>query len=340
MTRRDALCLAGVSLLGRFSPVLGKDDNPGDGVVHYGNEQSYEITHRASLATGDADLSSLELWLPVPMDCPEQTVERLVIQPKLPVRTDVMSQATVAVLLKSKSVPRPGQSLSVELNYTVKSRSITVDWERLNEAELGEYKQDRDFRTFTRPEKKIEAKSADIKRTAKEIADRAQGPLEFARQAYDWVIEHTKYQILPDVEGARYCFKQGHGECTEYAALFVALCRAAGIPARPVVGLWAEGNDRWHVWAEFMLPSGDWLPIDPTAGDKGEWAYRQAFGFRENKLVVLCKTYEIRIPKKSRGQRSIEFLQAGAIWWKARRLKPGGKPPHLTLSVTGRAVDS
>lgn len=58
------------------------------------------------------------------------------------------------------------------------------------------------------------------------------------------------------------------GDCTEHAALFVTLARAAGIPAREVGGLlWVEelGAFGGHAWAEVAL-DGRWVPVDPTWG--------------------------------------------------------------------------
>jgi hypothetical protein len=52
--------------------------------------------------------------------------------------------------------------------------------------------------------------------------------------------------------------------------VFVALCRAAGIPARRVEGLRWIGDDAgafgWHEWAEVAV-QGRWLSVDPTHGE-------------------------------------------------------------------------
>jgi transglutaminase-like putative cysteine protease len=59
------------------------------------------------------------------------------------------------------------------------------------------------------------------------------------------------------------------GDCNEHTALFVALARAAGIPARIAVGLvYLRGAFYYHAWSEVWLPakagSGRWIPVDPT----------------------------------------------------------------------------
>jgi len=58
------------------------------------------------------------------------------------------------------------------------------------------------------------------------------------------------------------------GDCTEHAILASAMCRAAGVPARPVIGLVyvpsAEAMG-YHMWIEVWI-DGDWIALDPTLG--------------------------------------------------------------------------
>lgn len=59
------------------------------------------------------------------------------------------------------------------------------------------------------------------------------------------------------------------GDCNEHTALYVALARAAGIPARINVGLvMVRGAFYYHAWPEVYVDTpggrGYWLPVDPT----------------------------------------------------------------------------
>jgi transglutaminase-like putative cysteine protease len=60
------------------------------------------------------------------------------------------------------------------------------------------------------------------------------------------------------------------GKCTDIHSVFVALCRAASVPAREVFGI-RQGKKspqditKWqHCWAEFYLPGYGWVPVDPA----------------------------------------------------------------------------
>ncbi len=67
--------------------------------------------------------------------------------------------------------------------------------------------------------------------------------------------------------GALYALEHKKGDCTEYADLFVALCRANGIAARPVGGYVCPQNGilkarDYHNWGEFF-EDGTWKLADP-----------------------------------------------------------------------------
>jgi len=61
--------------------------------------------------------------------------------------------------------------------------------------------------------------------------------------------------------------RRGSGSAHDQVSICVAVLRAAGIPARPVIGLDRDpantpGN-AMITWAEFFLPNAGWVPFDP-----------------------------------------------------------------------------
>ena len=114
----------------------------------------------------------------------------------------------------------------------------------------------------------------DFKRVAPEFSG---APVQAARAAFDWVRENLRDTGYDGTDrGALFALIQKKGDCTEYAALFVALCRRSGIPARAMGGYVARENmvldpASFHNWAEFYA-DGRWHIADPHAGvfnDKG-----------------------------------------------------------------------
>lgn len=95
--------------------------------------------------------------------------------------------------------------------------------------------------------------------------------LEKAKAIYDWTCENTYRD--PKTKGcgagdACAMLKNPGGKCADIHTLFVALARAAGVPAREVFGIRMGKKEReeittWqHCWAEFYLPGYGWVPVD------------------------------------------------------------------------------
>lgn len=81
-------------------------------------------------------------------------------------------------------------------------------------------------------------------------------------------VEYAGY--APEDFGALYALRQRRGDCSEYACLVVALCRAAGIPARMVEGYVTDRSVApkpmdFHDWAE-VLVDGQWRVADAQKG--------------------------------------------------------------------------
>lgn len=92
--------------------------------------------------------------------------------------------------------------------------------------------------------------------------------------------ESFSYTLQPPVLGEQriddFLFATRRGFCEHFASSFVFLMRAAGIPARVVVGYMGgeiHEPDHYvvvrqydaHAWAEVWLPDAGWTRIDPTA---------------------------------------------------------------------------
>jgi transglutaminase-like putative cysteine protease len=120
------------------------------------------------------------------------------------------------------------------------------------------------IRRYLAPSSLIESNDPKIKSLSKEIGADKEKAWEKVEAYYDWVRENVKYKAGP-IKGALAGLKDGTGDCEELTSLFIALCRAADIPARTV---WVQG----HCYPEFYLE-------DEKGG--GHWFPCQAAGSRE-----------------------------------------------------------
>jgi hypothetical protein len=335
-TRRDLMRLGLGSMVGLAWPTRNAAAPANGGLVQYGNPRRYTVTHKVAVTNGDVPLSSLEAWIPVPQNQPEQDVGEVTVSPKVDLVPDVTGQALVARRHAVSGLPSAGQGWSLEVSYELTCRQIMANWAALRQMRLPAYRKGRQVELFTRPEKYIETESREIAERAKKLAGHGRDPISVARAVYEWVLEHTAYKLIEGVGGAAYCMKNGHGECGDYSALFVALCRAAGIPARPVTGFWADKTNGWHVWAEFMLPGGQWLPVDASIGDQNAFSRQLYFGSLDNRRVALCKTLDIVLVGKRVGQMKADFLQTGCFWWHSGDLRPGARQPTVEFTAQGQ----
>ena len=80
-----------------------------------------------------------------------------------------------------------------------------------------------------------------------------------------WLYDSLRKEVTFGVPSALRTLHRGAGDCNEHAHLYVALSRAAGIPARVAAGLaFVGGKFYYHAWPEVFLQQ--WVAVDPTFG--------------------------------------------------------------------------
>ena len=151
---------------------------------------------------------------------------------------------------------------------TVKAELLKYDLltARLNRRTA--YPQDEPLEDFLKSEKYIEKDHQDIQQIAEGIDGETE--IDIVKNIYDYVLDNMEYSSLGRKDwGAVKAVQLGKGDCTEYSDLFVALCRARGIPARTASGYTAGfgSTSTRHNWAEVYLQEYGWVPFDPAAGD-------------------------------------------------------------------------
>ncbi|HVP07648.1 MAG TPA: transglutaminase domain-containing protein [Candidatus Acidoferrum sp.] len=131
-----------------------------------------------------------------------------------------------------------------------------------------------------------------IQKAVKEAVGDEKNPYWIARKVYNYCIEHLEYQLSGGWNTAPTVLERGNGSCSEYTFVYIAMCRAAGLPARYVGSVVHRGDDAcwddvYHRWVEVYLPKYGWIPVDPSGGDgpipQGRAAY---FGQLDNRFVI------------------------------------------------------
>ena len=150
--------------------------------------------------------------------------------------------------------------------------------------------------------------------------------------------EHTvafARRVLRQVRSLRYAFTDnmernaaavlaaGASDCGGLGGLTVATLRAAGIPARLLVGRWAKNADpadtleglpyrQWHVKLEFHLDGIGWIPADASVGmtDPAAW-----FGIQNADFIIMHVDPVVKVDTLF-GERELLWAQNIAFWVK------------------------
>ena len=118
---------------------------------------------------------------------------------------------------------------------------------------------------LTMAEPLVQSNHPEIVRLAQRLARGQRDPRVVAERINRWVYDSLKKRITFGIPSALQVLRARAGDCNEHAQLFVALARAAGIPARVDAGLaYIDGKFYYHAWPEIFLR--DWVSVDPTFG--------------------------------------------------------------------------
>ncbi len=108
-----------------------------------------------------------------------------------------------------------------------------------------------------------------VSRIAAELRSGRGSPYRIAEAAYGATLDALTYALGRADRSASAGLESGYGDDFTYATLFVALSRAALVPARAVGGVLVAttGEAYPHFWAEFFVTGIGWIPVDPALGD-------------------------------------------------------------------------
>lgn len=139
----------------------------------------------------------------------------------------------------------------------------------------------------------INLHSRGLAELSRQVTSKAAHPWDKARAFFQWSRDEIKPK-LGDYSSVEAALSKREGDCEERAAVFIALCRSVGIPARLV---WVPN----HAWAEFGLVDESetlhWIPVHTAAYD---W-----FGWTGAHELVLQKGDRVLIPDSKRRVRLI-----------------------------------
>ena len=184
----------------------------------------------------------------------------------------------------------PNKPLRVVTEFKVVRRTVSGLADAAKTMALTEQDRRAKAAELRRDEKHMEVTPA-FQKIADDIAGKETNPVIQARMFFDYVIaksdHYSKFGPTPKgtcLGDAGECMAGTGDCCTDQHALFIALCRARGIPCRLMFGSRLkpenEGKDHnpgYRCWPNFFAPGIGWIPLDVSSGDAapvekaGDW---------------------------------------------------------------------
>ncbi len=227
---------------------------------------------RVGIVSMNFDLSApgagkaARLWIPYPVSDRDQLVSDIAVSGEYDqggVYTDQLYGTPMLSIFWDKGAA----NRTVRFSFRVERQEVD-----LRNMPVGEVAWDpADYALFLAPTS-LGPLDGVVRKTAESIVAGHTSVRAKARAVYDWVCEHM-YRA-PETRGCGpgdVCslLEKPGGKCADIHSVFVALARAAGVPAREVFGLRlpkdkTQDITTWqHCWAEFYLPGFGWVPVDP-----------------------------------------------------------------------------
>ncbi len=193
-----------------------------------------------------------------------------------------------------------------------------------------------DMEEWLQPEALVEVNRREIRSWASSVLARvspAASTVERAEALYRSILERCSYTYRPGLSASALTMaRTRRGDCGGLSSLFVALCRASEIPARAVGGF-SLGTNQWHVWAEFYVAGGGWVPVDPAFAENRLPAgsgYPIYFGVipELNERMATMVGFD-----RAAGGRSLPMLQSPAVFWEGNGVRLGQATPYCELTL-------
>jgi len=273
------------------------------------------LTYTAEVRDVPADARQLRLWVPFPSDNEDQQISNIVVRSDVP--TSVHRDEEYGNRVLSLEIERPDSRLPrLALQFDVIRR------ERKNARAAEGRPAPRPAREETVSDRwlardrlvPIDGKVLDL---AQKVTMGSTSRLEEVRAIYD----HTVSTLTYDKSGTGwgrgdvlYACDAKRGNCTDFHAVFIGLCRARGVPARFEIGFSiptdAEAGEiaGYHCWADCYLPGYGWIPVDCSEAQKHPERRDYFFGSQDADRVSFSTGRDIKLAPAQRGERLNYFI--------------------------------
>ena len=263
----------------------------------FSSNRTYVVQVNADIENrGQGQDSRITLYIPRPPVCASQPVANITeVSPEPLIKNDlhdIIQQIDISGGDGSKQ--RFSQVFAVEV-YRVASGIDSRQVKRYSDRQRLLYSM------YTSSDSCVPSSNPEVIQLEQAIVAREKNPYRQARLIYDYIIEN--FSIFQEVRAGNVTvldlLEQKYGDAYDFAVMFTALCRAAGIPALPVSGILVENNatTRNHWWSEIYFEGYGWFPVDVALGAGLDFSPQQEivnkkdfyFGNMDNQHIIFSR---------------------------------------------------
>jgi transglutaminase-like putative cysteine protease len=234
---------------------------------------AWGAAQRSGTVTLEVDLTSqpkgkdARLWVPYPVSDANQQISDIKVSGDF-ASSGVYADRTSGTPILYAEWPKESASRKLTFSFRVERQEISQRTLPLSEPKWNPG----DYAAYLRPTS-LAPIDGEIKLLADRITKGKATNLARARAIYDWTVENMFRD--PATKGCGQgdvcqLLKNPGGKCTDISSVFIALCRAAGVPAREVFSIRLgkkpveDITTYQHCWAEFFVPGYGWVTADPA----------------------------------------------------------------------------
>lgn len=275
-------------------------------------DTAYTVRQTFTVKDVPADAKNVRGWFWMPEDRPEQRILEFRVTEGPQTLRITRDPHYGRSWIYAEAAANPAKPLRVVTEFKVLRRKVSG----LADATKAGPMTDANRRVFAaelRLDEKHMEVSPEIQKLADEMAGQEQNPVLTARKFFDFVIAKSEHYSKTGgtVKGkglgdATECLKGAGDTCTDQHALFIALCRARGIPCRLMYGSRVaaqnEGKDfdpGYRCWPNFFAPGIGWVPLDVSSGDTNGDRAAEWFGGLDDQRIEWAEGRDFDLEPRS-----------------------------------------
>lgn len=253
----------------------------------------------------------MRLWIPVAPTNGEQTVR--LARVSAPVQLEQKKEDEYGNSLLFGKVTSPAKGLEIELQYEVTRIEKKGN---LSGSGIITPASDKELARFLEPDRLVPLNER-VRKLAAAVTAGKTTPLAKARAIYDYTVDNLSYDKSGTGWGRgdiNYACDLKRGNCTDFHAMLIGLCRASGIPARFIIGFTIPEEKKegviagYHCWAEFYIEGKGWIPVDASEASKNKARREYYFGNLCENRVEFTMGRDILLKPSQQGEKLNYFI--------------------------------